>query len=135
VPIGDLDAMFDGSHGSMVMAYNLAGAFTDEMILAQGPDWPARVLAAVREGRTFGEAFRRVTGTSVAAASDAFWRRHRFLSVWLPVMASPSTMWSVITLLALAAMVQVRRRRAAQRRQWEAEEGLDSPVDPPYTVH
>jgi hypothetical protein len=30
-------------------------------------------------------------------------------------------MWSVITLLALAAIVRLRMRRAERRRQWELE--------------
>jgi hypothetical protein len=133
--IDGLDPMFDGSRGSVVMAYGLAGAFVDDMLLKQGSDWPAQVLAAVREGQAFDEAFGRVTGMSVAAASDRFWNRRRVLSVWLPLATSPSTMWSVVTLLALAAIVRARRRRAARRRQWEAAEGPDSPVDPPHTVH
>ena len=69
------------------------------------------------------------------AASEDFWHRRWFVAVWLPWATSPGTMWSVITLLALAAIVRLRVRRAARRRQWEAEEGPDIPGDPPYTVH
>ena len=135
VPVGGLDGLFRGNERSVVLAYSLAGAFMDEMLAAQGSDWPARVLAAVRAGRSFDDAFARTTGTSVAAASDAFWGRHRLVAVWLPWATSTTTMWSAITLLALAAFIEVRRRRAAKRRQWEAEEGPDAPTDPPYTVH
>ena len=135
LPIDGLDRLFRGSEGSVVLAYSLSGAFIDEMLVEQGPGWPARVLASVREGRRFDDAFARTTGMTVAAASDAFWGRHRLVAVWLPWATSPTTMWSAITLLALAAFVQLRRRRAAKRRQWEAEEGPDIPSEPPYTVH
>lgn len=123
VPISELDALFAGGRGAVVVAYSLAGAFMAEMLVEHGSDWPARVLALVARGQRFDEAFRAVTGVSVAEASDGFWRRHRLVAVWLPWATSPSTMWSVITLLALLAVVQVRRRRAARRRQWEMEEG------------
>lgn len=122
-PIGSLDRLFRGGEGSVLLAYSLAGAFMEEMLVEQGPDWPARVLALVREGRRFDEAFARTTGMSVSAASDAFWGRHRLVAVWLPWVTSPTTMWSAVTLLALAAFVQLRRRRAARRQRWEAEEG------------
>jgi len=135
VPIGNLDRLFRGNEGSVVLAYSLSGAFVDELLVEQGSDWPARVLASVRGGRRFDEAFARTTGVTVAAASDAFWGRHRLVAVWLPWATSPSTMWSAITLLALAAFLQLRRRRAAKRRQWEAEEGPDIPTEPPYTIH
>jgi len=126
VPIPELDALFDGSRGSVIVAYSLAGAFMSEMLVEHGSDWPARVLARVAQGQRFGEAFRSVTGVSIATASDGFWRRHRLVAVWLPWATSPSTMWSVITLLALLAIVQVRRRRTARRLQWEMEEGPDA---------
>ena len=122
VPIGDLDRLFRGNERSVVLGYSLAGAIIDEILVEQGPGWPARVLASVREGRRFDDAFARTTGMTVSEASDVFWRRHRFVAVWLPWATSPTTMWSAITLLALAAIVQLRRRRAARRRQWEAEE-------------
>ena len=131
VPIDRLDPLFGGNEPSVLLAYSLAGAFMDDMLVARGPDWPARVLAEVAQGHPFNDAFARTTGMSVSAASDAFWGRHRFVAVWLPWATSPSTLWSAIMLLALAAFVQIRRRRAARRRRWEAEEGSDASLDQP----
>jgi len=121
IPIGQLDPLFEESEPSVMLAYSVAGAFVQDLLVEHGPGWPARLLAAMRGGASFDDAFARTTGTSVAAASDAFWGDRRLVAVWLPWVTSPATMWSVITLLAIAAIVQLRRRRAARRRQWELE--------------
>jgi len=120
-PIGQLDPLFEGSEPSVMLAYSVAGAFVEDLLVEHGPGWPARLLAAMRRGASFDDAFARTTGTSVAAASDAFWGSRRLVAVWLPWATSPATMWSVITLLALAAIVRLRMRRAERRRQWELE--------------
>ncbi len=120
-PIGQLDPLFEGSEPSVMLAYSVAGAFVQDQLVEHGPGWPARLLAAMRSGTSFDDAFARTTGTSVAAASDAFWGSRRLVAVWLPWATSPATMWSVITLLALAAIVRLRVRRAERRRQWELE--------------
>ncbi len=120
-PVERLDALFDGNEGAVMLAYSIAGAFVQDLLVEHGPGWPARLLAAMRGGASFDQAFQATTGTTVAAASDAFWRQRRLLAVWLPWVTSPATMWSVITLLAIAAIVRLRVRRAARRRQWELE--------------
>ena len=99
-PIGRLDALFDGGEGTVMLAYSIAGAFVQDLLVEHGPGWPARLLAAMRHGASFDQAFQATTGTTVAAASDVFWRQRRLVAVWLPWVTSPATMWSVITLLA-----------------------------------
>lgn len=134
VPIADLDGFFDGSRASVTLAYSVAGAFVQDLIAQDGPGAPARLLAALAGGESFDEAFREVTGTSVADASDAFWNRRRAWVVWLPWLTSPGAVYSFITMLALIAALRVRARRAARRREAAVEDAVESSADPP-TIH
>jgi hypothetical protein len=135
VPVQSLEARFDGDQASVMLAYSIAGAFVEELLVEHGPEWPSRLLAAMAGGRSFDEAFRETSGSTVEGTNEAFWGRRRFVAVWLPWATNPATMWSLITILALAAIVRLRARRAARRRQWALEEGPDTPTEPPYTVH
>jgi hypothetical protein len=122
VPVSELDAMFAAGPGQVRRAYALSGAFVRDLLAVHGADLPARVLAGMRAGRSFDEAFTAAAGERVADASDAFWRRRRFWVIWLPWLTSPATLYSFMGLLALAAALRVRARRAEKRRQRELEE-------------
>jgi len=135
VPVQGLEARFDGDQASVMLAYSIAGAFVEDLLVEHGPQWPAHLLAAMAGGQSFDEAFHDASGSTVEAANEAFWRHRRLLAVWVPWATSPATLWSIITLLALAAIVRLKARRAARRRQWAIEEGPDTPTGPPYTVH
>lgn len=117
VPASSLDRLFKGGLGSVDRAYRLSGLMVDDLLQAHGPDLAARVLAAMRGGRTFDEAFHTCAGVSVDEASRAFWHRRRLWVAWLPWLTSPGVLWTLVTLLALAAIARARWRRATRR--WE----------------
>jgi hypothetical protein len=143
VPARSLDRLFAAGEGTQVRAYRLSGAFVQHLLEAYGADLPARVLAAMREGRDFDTAFLHVTGRSVAEASEEFWQRRWLWAIWLPWLTSPGTIYALMTLLALIAAARVRARRRARREaQREEEEGggtgpanREPPRDPPVTIH
>ena len=87
----------------------------------------------------FDNAFIGATGTTVRGATRLFWRSSGGWEEWITFLASPFTLWTLITSLALAAIWRHRLRRAERRRRWEAEEALDAdPWDehrPDYRVH
>jgi hypothetical protein len=125
----EIDALFHGSAGDRARAYNLSNAWMHDLVGAHGPDFPARVLRAMRTGREFEAAFLDVAGTTVGESSTAFWRRHRLWLVWLPWLTSPQTLNTLTTVLALLACWRARALRAARRRAQEAEDPVehDSP--------
>ena len=128
VSASSLDSLFEGGLGSVHRAYRLSGLMVQDLLQAHGPDLPARVLSAMRGGRTFDAAFQASAGVSVDEASRAFWHRRRLWATWLPWLTTPAALWTLVTLLALAAIARVRWRRAT--RKWDDEEPEDGPVRP-----
>ena len=120
--LAEIDELFAGHAGEVSRAYALSGAMVRELLRRHDRAVVARIVAGVRIGLPFGEAFRRATGTTVSAFEAAFWRRHSFLYRWVPLLGSSVTLWFGITLLALAAFRRRRRRDAEIRERWELEE-------------
>ena len=126
-PWTEVEAMFGGEPAEVRRAYALAGAFVRDIVLEYGRPAPRRILAAVARGRSFPDAFQEVTGVTLAAASDSFWRRHSFWYRWLPLLGSSYVLWLLIVALAMAAWWRKRRRVAALSRAWDEEERLVRP--------
>ncbi len=55
-------------------------------------------------------------------AETVYWQRPAAWELWVGFVSSPSTLWSVVTLLALIAIWRHRQKRKAQRRHWDEEE-------------
>jgi len=117
-----VDRRFGGNEGEVRSAYTLAGAFVRDLMRRHGREVVGTILSGVAAGRSFDEAFARATGSPLAEAERAFWERQTFWYRWVPFLSSSAVLWILITLLALWAIQRRRRRDAAQRALWEAEE-------------
>jgi hypothetical protein len=112
-------------------AYGVAGAFVRDLIARHGPDFPARLLAALDAGAAFDAAVATSTAVSLAEAERRFWQEGWWYRA-VPLLTSSLALWIGVVALAVIA----RRRRAARRRAlrdtWEAEERLldGLPLDP-----
>jgi len=93
-----------------------------DLVERHGPGVGGAILAGVARGDPFDAAFQGATGETLAAAEGSFWSRQTFWYRWVPLLTSSLTLWLAVTLLALWAMRQRRRRDAAQRRLWEEED-------------
>lgn len=114
-PLDSLDRAFHGSSEDARLAYAASFAFTASSVRRYGPAFPARLVAGVRT-RSFSDAWRAAAGEPFAVA-EARWRRSALLRYrWLPIVLSASTLWTAITLLAIAAIGR-RRREAARVRE------------------
>jgi hypothetical protein len=122
VSLEQLEREFRGERGAVRGAYAMAGAFANDLLRRHGDDAAARILAEVARGLSFEDAFQRATGTSLAEAERAFWRRQTLWYRWVPLLTSSVTLWLLVTLLAIWAMGKRRARDAALRRVWEEEE-------------
>lgn len=122
VPLAEVDRRFGGSEGEVRSAYTLAGAFVRDLMGRHGREVIGEVLSNVAAGQPFEEAFARATGSTLAEAEHTFWERQTFWYRWVPFLTSSVVLWILITLLALWAMQRRRRRDAAQRAVWDAEE-------------
>ena len=122
VSLERLEQEFRGGRGDVRGAYAMAGAFANDLLRRHGDDAAARILAEVARGLSFEDAFRSATGSSLAEAERAFWRRQTFWYRWVPLLTSSVTLWLLVTLLAIWAIGKRRARNAALRRMWDEEE-------------
>ena len=126
VSLSELEGLFDEGRAANQRAYAVASALVRDLLRAHGEASAGRVLSLVGQDRPFDEAFETATGEPLLAAIDRFWSRQRLWGRWIPFLTGPTFLWMVITLLALYAIRAHRRRRATQRRLWEAEEQAET---------
>jgi hypothetical protein len=120
--LADLDSHFAGDRSQVSRAYALSGAFVRDLVRRHGRSAPAEILARVAAGASFGRAFSETIDTPLAEAERSFWRRFGFWYRWLPILSSSSTLWILITGLALLAIRRRRERDRALAEKWEREE-------------
>jgi hypothetical protein len=134
VRMNDVNDLFEAGSNGAGRAYALASAFVRHIIETQGSEVPARILAAVANGKSFDLAFEQASGRSLVDAERSF---HAELTSWtrrLPILTSPFVLWMMVTLLALYAIYVRRRRSAEQRRKWAEEDARDAGWLPEETL-
>ena len=118
----EFEGLFGGGPRDVARAYVLADALVRDLLATYGPSVPAQILARMAEGQSFERALYTVTTMSVGDVMGDFWRRHQIWESWIGFFGHPFTIWSLTTVLALAAIWRHRRRRAQRRLLWELEE-------------
>ena len=122
----ELERMFFSGQKDSARAYVLSHAFVRNLMQRYGPDLISRILSRVANGETFDRAFINTTGTTTDGAINAFWRSGSGWEEWLTFVASPFTLWTMMTMLSLVAIWRHRKKRILRRRQWEEEERLEA---------
>ncbi len=122
VALADLDRRFAGGSHSASGAYALSAAFVRYLLDQHGPFVASRIFDQLARGHDFDRAFRRAVGTSLEAEEARFWRHLDIWSKWVPLLSSSTTLWILITLLALWAFKRRRERDAEQLAAWDEEE-------------
>lgn len=118
----ELDGLFMGGQSEQTRAYLLSGALVQNLLARHGAAAGGRVLEQMGNGASFETAFTDIVGQSPLAAEEDFWNRQRVWTTWMPVLFSQETLWTVITLLAILAILRRRRRNAELRKKWDEEE-------------
>ncbi len=126
ISLSRVEKMFYEDRAGVARAYAISGAFTYDLLQREGIDVGARILAEVRRGIEFPEAFRKATGKSLYSVEREFWHRKTIWNRWIPWATSSVALWGLITLLAMWAM-RVKRRR--DRLLLEAMEMADELAD------
>ncbi len=122
VALDDLDRRFAGGRHSAAGAYALSAAFVRFLFDRHGPFVASRIIDQVARGRPFSQAFRHATGSALKVEEGRFWRHLDIWSKWVPLLSSSTTLWMLITLLALWAFKRRRERDAEQLAVWDEEE-------------
>ena len=120
--LADLDQRFAGGRHSATGAYALSAAFVRFLLDRHGPFVAARIFDEIAQGHSFEKAFHRTVGASIAAEEARYWRHLDIWSKWVPLLSSSTTLWILITLLALWAFKRRRERDAELLAAWDEEE-------------
>ncbi len=120
--LAELDRRFQGGPHSAAGAYALSAAFVRYLLDRHGRWAAAEIFDEMAQGYAFDDAFRRAVGSSLEAEEERFWRHLDIWSKWVPILSSSTTLWLLITLLALWAFKRRRERDAEQLAAWDEEE-------------
>ena len=119
-----LDRLFQGTQVDQNRAYLLSGALVRQLLGNHGQTTGGRILEKIARGASFEAAFSDVTGRSPATADTEFWNSQRVWTTWLPILFSQEVLWMAVTVLALLAIRQRRRRNAEMQKKWDEEENI-----------
>jgi hypothetical protein len=125
----ELNRLFSGGQNDQTRAYALAGALVQDLLQQHGPAACSQILMHVNRGALFDVAFADVTGETPSHAESEFWRRQRIWTTWIPIIASPTTLWLAVTMLALIAIYRRHQRNREIEQRWAREEEEDEDDD------
>jgi hypothetical protein len=117
-----LEERFQGGRDSASRAYAFAGAFVRYLVEEHGRGAPARILDGVGQGLAFPAAVKDATGLTLAQVETAYFRHLDFWNKWVPFLTSSTTLWILISLLAIYAFKRRRAKDAEILARWADEE-------------
>lgn len=122
IALDRLDRRFQGGPHSASSAYALSAAFVRFLIDRHGAFVAAEIFDQMARGHDFERAFHRAVGSTLETEEIRFWRHLDIWSKWVPLLSSSTSLWMLITLLALWAFKRRRERDAEQLAAWDEEE-------------
>ncbi len=122
ISLDELNALFVQDDASVRRAYVLAHAFTLDLLEHTQRDVPKKILAKVKEGFSFSEAFAHVTFMTLSQAEENFWDRQTLWDRWIPVATSSGMVWLTITALAFWVWRKQRQRNTTIKQQWREDD-------------
>lgn len=134
-PLAALERSFPADEIGARLAYAQSFSFAGYLAESHGASLPRRLLEGVRAGADFGDAFRSVTGRTLADAEAAWRGRIDLRYRWIPLAGSSLTLWGGLALAAVVGYARKRRRAREILRRWDEEEGPPPPAPPGETIH
>lgn len=126
--LAELDSAFHATEAEARLAYAASFAFVSRAVRRSPPGFLGNLLRVARD-RPFAEAWRAASGAPLAVA-EADWRRDSLIRYrWIPVLTASSTLWILITFLAVFVGVRKRERLSRQRREWKEEDEESEPLE------
>jgi len=126
--ISDIEGLFSDNASRAARGYTISHALVRNLLTRYGPSLVPTLLAYVKSGETFDQAFLSATGTTISRATLMFWNNSGGWEEWVTFLASPYTLWTLITSLALVAIWKHRRRRIERHKQWAEAERLEAEI-------
>ena len=130
-PLAVMEGSFDrGDDEARRAAYAGAFSFVSYTIESHGEASLGRVLARLRDGRDFEEAWAMATGSTLRSDEADWSTGTRGLRRWTAILTSSVTLWGVITALFLLAGAARRLRTRRIMKEWDRLEPPDFEGDP-----
>ena len=122
--LDSLSRTFPDDAAAARAAYAESFHFVGSLERDQGPGAARRIVAEMKTGMPFPEAFRRALGRSLAQ-QEADWRRQvDFAYRWIPALTSTGALWMLITAMVLMGRLARRRRDRNLLERWK-QQGLE----------
>lgn len=130
-PLNDLTARFERGEVEARLAYPLAYALVNDMIVTYGREAFGDFVGRLARGESLDDAMVGAYGVSPSLFEQR-WRAHldrRY--VWIPILTSSSAVWAIVMGVTFAAYVARRRRNRRIRAEWvvEAEREAETPPE------
>jgi len=129
IPFDDLENRFPEDPGDADLAYLQSEAFVAWLYRTESRAVVATIIATVREGANFDEAFERTVGAPRAAMEKKWAASHRKRLPWLRIAWEVTTLLGVMAAGTIVAFLIVRIRNRRQHKRWLAEERLWTVVE------
>jgi hypothetical protein len=126
VTLDELDRMFDRGQTERTRAYAISGMLVRNLLQRRGADISSQILMRMNNGASFDHAFDTSVGMTPSEVEAEFWQRQFTWTYWFPVLTSTTTLWLVVTALALLAIARRIMKDRAIEKKW-IEEGVDEP--------
>jgi hypothetical protein len=126
-PLADLTACFEDADSPVLVRAAYAGSFSFVRFVTarHSPRLIAEVLAGLREGLDFSEAYARAAGTTLELDERAWASSMRGRNRWVGLLTSSLALWTAITLLFLTAWIAKRRRGRVVMDRWGDEDEFE----------
>ena len=128
-PLDDLTARFERGEVEARLAYLLAGALVNDMIVTYGREAFGSFVGRLAQGDSLDDAMIGAYGVSPSLFEQR-WRAHldrRY--AWIPILTSSSAVWAIVMGVTFAAYVARRRRSFRIRAEWAAEAEREPPPE------
>jgi len=120
--LSNLDQHFHQDRASAQRAYVLSHALVRYGIQQFGDEWPQQLLASLKQGVSFHDAFLRTSAQSLKHVQIDFWDAQTLWRNWIPIFTSSVALWLGILGLALYVFKKQRQRAEALQQEWKEEE-------------
>jgi hypothetical protein len=122
IPLEQLERRWPDDPGMARAAYAQTFAFLSWVLDRAGEDAAREVVRLMSRGERFRFAWREATGKA-PEQWERSWRRSVSLRYrWIPVLTSGGTLWFVVSVLFVLAVIRKRRRTRRILARWEEEE-------------
>ena len=124
IPLSRLEDCFPTDLARARLAYDQSKEFIAFIISEYGRQALHRIVSELMAGRDIKAAVKLATGKPFSVVEDEWLAAIRLHYNWIPLLTASSTLWLLITLLAVMAYIRYRRRKRARIAAMEESELL-----------